>query len=304
MGAAELVRTGDGSCTLAHALHGETYHSRSGAWTQALERYARACCIGELARAREHAARPLWVLDLGTGLGFNAAAACAAACGAARELRIVSFERDAGLLAQLDALALAGAPLAGAGEIWHAPLRAALARALNERAVPLARAQLFGAPHELELAWVPIELAGADPRAQLALVLGDARETIARLPREPLFDAVFFDPFSPAREPELWTVPVLREIAQRMRPHAWLSTYSAAFAVRLAARAAGLRVGRGPRVGTKAEGTLASRALAPPPLEPRVERRLARALARLVHAAGPAPAADALLDGIPGGSPP
>lgn len=303
MNAAELVRTADGSCTLAHALHGETYHSRSGAWTQALERYARACRIAQRARATEESARAMCVLDLGTGLGFNAAAACAEASGATRALRIVSLERDRELLERLDELAeLAArtAPLAGEGEPWHAPVRAAIARALRASG---ARAR------SSELEQVPIELAPAEPgatsaRASLALVLGDARETLARLPSEPLFDAVFFDPFSPAREPELWSASLVREIALRMRPEAWLSTYSAAFAVRLVLRAAGLRVGRGPRVGTKAEGTLASRALAPPPLEPRVERRLARALARLEHAPGPAAAPDALLDGIPDPSPP
>jgi len=300
--AAELVRTADGSCTLAHALHGEAYHSRSGAWTQALERYARACCIAE--RAREIAeqartsrqpARALWVLDLGTGLGFNAAAACAEASSAACELRIVSLERDRELLERLGELAVRATPFAGEGERWHAPVRAAIARALGApTSSPLASAS------ELERSSLEIE----GTRARLALVLGDARATLARLPEDLLFDAVFFDPFSPAREPELWSVDVLREVARRMRPNAWLSTYSAAFAVRLAARAAGLRVGRGARVGTKAEGTLASRALEPPPLEPRVERRLARALARLVHVPGPGTAGAALLDGIPDGSAP
>ena len=43
-------RTADGSWTLAHGVHGETFHSLAGAWTQARERYAGACRMRERAR--------------------------------------------------------------------------------------------------------------------------------------------------------------------------------------------------------------------------------------------------------------
>jgi tRNA U34 5-methylaminomethyl-2-thiouridine-forming methyltransferase MnmC len=74
---------------------------------------------------------------------------------------------------------------------------------------------------------------------------------------------------------ELWEQGFLCEVARRMGPRAILSTYSSAFAVRLALRRAGLAVGLGPRVGRKATGTLASLEAALPPLEPRTARRLA-----------------------------
>ena len=61
-----------------------------------------------------------------------------------------------------------------------------------------------------------------------------------------------------------------------MAPGSWLSTYTASLAVRRGLKRAGLRVGRGPRVGAKAEGTLASPDLRPPPLTPRQERKLRR----------------------------
>ena len=102
------------------------------------------------------------------------------------------------------------------------------------------------------------------------MIEGSVRGTSA----EPLFDAVFLDPFSPSREPDLWQEPFLAAIADRMAPGARLSTYCARYSVRLGLARAGLHVGLGPRVGKKAEGTLASPQANLPPLASRVERRL------------------------------
>jgi hypothetical protein len=77
-----------------------------------------------------------------------------------------------------------------------------------------------------------------------------------------------------------------------------LSTYSAAVAVRAGLAAAGLELGRGPRVGAKAEGTLAVKGFAGgplavngfarlEPLAPRVARRVARRAAELRAARNP-----------------
>ena len=111
---------------------------------------------------------------------------------------------------------------------------------------------------------------------RLTLHVGDARETVTRVSGP--FDAVFLDPFSPAVEPDLWSPEFLRAIAERMGPEAWLSTYTASLAVRAGLAAAGLRVGPGPRVGEKAQGTLASPTLDPGPFDARTQRKLERRL--------------------------
>ena len=254
--------TEDGSWTLWNAALDEGCHSVAGAWQQATQRYAWAC------RLHERAGGSVQLLDVGTGLGLNLAAALAALEPGGAELHAVTLELDPEVVVRglelYERAELASGPWAR----WHAPVRRAL-RAALERA---ARRVPLGERHALELH------------------LGDARATLA----DPLvapgpFDAVFLDPFSPRRAGALWQEEFLAELARRMASGAWLSTYSASFRVRLALARAGLCVGRGPRVGRKGEGTLASPDLAPPALAPRIARRLLHRAREARAAAGFSP---------------
>jgi tRNA U34 5-methylaminomethyl-2-thiouridine-forming methyltransferase MnmC len=264
----EPVRTADGSYTVAHPAHGETCHSRHGAFEEARQRYALAC--GLAAWAGEHPGRPLRLLDVGTGLGWNLGAALEALGEA--PLVATSLELDVRVIRLggelLRAARARGEDVPPAFERAALALEAALAAAPDGKGGRGARCAPLGA-------------------GRLALFLGDARDTL-RLVDGP-FDAVFLDPFSRAREPELWEQGFLSGIAERMAPGSWLSTYSASFAVRCALARAGLFVGAGARVGSKAQGTLASPDRRPPPLDSRVSRRLERALSRGKSAKAPPP---------------
>jgi tRNA U34 5-methylaminomethyl-2-thiouridine-forming methyltransferase MnmC len=244
--------TADGSWTLWNEELDEGCHSSAGAWTQARQRYARACRLEQLTGPRAR------VLDVGTGLGLNLAAALEALAPRGVGLEAVTFEREPEVVERGLALYSRAELVAGPWERWHAPIRRALAAAL---ATP-GEAQTFEDPRGL-------------PHT-LTLQLGDARTTLARTAAAPRADAIFLDPFSPRRCPTLWEEDFLARLAQQLAPEGWLSTYSAAFRVRLALARAGLRVGLGPRVGTKSEGTLASPGLTPPSLPARLARRLAR----------------------------
>jgi tRNA U34 5-methylaminomethyl-2-thiouridine-forming methyltransferase MnmC len=251
-------RTADGSWTLAHPVHGEWCHSRAGAWSEAVERYVRPCRLGERIASGELGRVRL--LDVGTGLGVNVAAALDVTAPAGVALDVVSLEAHPDVIrATLSWFTRRADDGPGAGA--RAAVRSALAAGLAARGGPV---PLFG-PGAGE----------PGPAGSLRLLLGDARATIGGLAEERC-DAVFLDPFSPSREPALWEPGFLAQVARRLAPGSWLSTYSAAFAVRAALFAAGLRVGAGPPVGNKAEGTLASPDREPPALPRRVRERLAR----------------------------
>lgn len=242
-------RTADGSWTLRQRELDEACHSSAGAWLESLERYAVPCRLKQVASRQER----VRLLDVGTGLGLNIAAALHELEGCVGALDVVTLEIDRTVIEATLALATIGATHASERE--HAVVRAALSTALD--AASDGGAVALGA------------------NGTLRLLLGDARETLAQLPATlEAFDAVFLDPFSPRRAPELWSEAFLSDVARRMAPRAILSTYSAAFGVRRALAATGLRVGAGPRVGAKAEGTLASLTAELPALPERVTRRL------------------------------
>jgi chorismate dehydratase len=242
--------------TLREPRHGELCHDAAGAFTEARLRYAAA--VGLRQRARAEPGRTLELLDVGTGLGWNLAAALAALQGTGARLRATSLERDRELLVRVAALPRAAS---GFPERCHRALRTALGAALADP----------GRAVELVL----------DGRSvgELCLLLGDARASVGELPAG-RFDAVFLDPFSPRVAPELWSGPFLADVARCMAPDATLATYCAAARVRLELQRAGLRVARAPRVGRKAEGTLAGRRLELGPADARLQARLARRLGR------------------------
>jgi len=258
-----LVRTDDGSPTLRHGGHGEACHSTAGAWLEARERYAVQCRVRERALA-DPALRTRGVfrlLDVGTGLGLNLAAALEALDGSGLRLDAVSLELDPSVIARTLAL---DCETPAAVERWHAPVRRALQQALShgEGALPAEP--------------VPLEQDGRVV-GRLALVLGDARETLPRVELR-AFDAVFLDPFSPRVDPALWEAGFLAEVAGRMAPGSWLSTYTVSLGVRARLAASGLRVGPGARVGAKRSGTLASPDRDPGEFDARTARRLSRRL--------------------------
>ncbi len=86
------------------------------------------------------------------------------------------------------------------------------------------------------------------------LIMGDARETIKTVNEK--FDAVFLDPFSPKKLPELWTAGFFSEIRKRMKQGAVLSTFSCARMVRENLAAAGFKVVAGPCIGRRAPITI------------------------------------------------
>lgn len=239
--------TADGSSTLYSPEYDEDFHSRSGAWLEARERYVALC---EVARCAEQG--PVRILDVGFGLGWNLAWAVVTALAAPGNSRIsvVSLEKQPLPWGTLEPLYVDFPQAAGS---HGSRVRRAVRQLLAE--------------HHFE-----------DERISLQLVVGDAEQEIRGVSGP--FDCVFLDPFSPSRNPELWEAGFLQEIRRRTRVGGILSTYCAATAVKVALLRAGWQVGPGPRVGGKATGTLATHGVVGElpfaGLPPKEQRRLQR----------------------------
>lgn len=90
------------------------------------------------------------------------------------------------------------------------------------------------------------------------IILGDARDTVKQL-KDKYFDVVFYDPFSPKTQPEMWETKLFLEMYRVMKDSAILATYSCARMARENMSEAGLFYDDGPMVGRRGPGTLATK---------------------------------------------
>ena len=123
-----------------------------------------------------------------------------------------------------------------------------MARALDH--FPAARA----VADPLLAAWARDDTAFDLEPLQVRIVIGDARVTL------PLWtgraDAWFLDGFSPAKNPELWSEDLMRQVADHTAPGGSFATYTAAGHVRRSLAGAGFSVTRRPGHGHKRHMTV------------------------------------------------
>ncbi|MFO7710503.1 MAG: MnmC family methyltransferase [Candidatus Woesearchaeota archaeon] len=157
------------------------------------------------------------VLDFCFGLGYNTLAALAKT----HELRIIAVELDQGILEKI---------------------------------------QETEVPKEYREDYEKIRVAARDSyyyddKTVIKLFKGEASGIFTFI-KEPI-DRVLFDPFSPKKNPELWTYEVFRQLYDRMNQGGRLTTFSCARHVRDNLKEAGFRVEDGPVLGRKSPSTVA-----------------------------------------------
>ena len=94
-------------------------------------------------------------------------------------------------------------------------------------------------------------------RIKINIFLSDARYVIKEIDKK--YDAVFLDPFSPLKSPELYTLEFFLILKNLLKDDGVVLTYTSAAPVRSAMVHAGLYVGEGPLFGRKSGGTVASK---------------------------------------------
>lgn len=200
--------TSDGSFTFFSEEFGETFHSSQGAREEAFLKFVMATDLEN--QAQQDCLR---LLDVCYGLGYNTAAALETIWRVNPECQVQVY----GLELDETVPKAAIAPLLI--DSWSPRVQAVLrAIALN---------------HQCKL-----------PCLLGTLLIGDARQTIQQLCQQEFqADAIFFDPFSPHRCPQLWTVEFFKQIVRCLTPKGKLGTYSRSASVRSAMLEAGLCIG-------------------------------------------------------------
>ncbi len=187
---------------------GEAFHSRAGAKTEAFAKFAQATHLPQLAQRTS-----LRLLDVCYGLGYNTAAALELVW----QINPTCCIEVYGLEIDLSVPKAAIAPEFLSS--WSLDVQTVLKT--------LAQAQIY-----------------ESDRLQASLWIGDARHTIQSVIETGFqADAIFFDPFSPRRCPQLWTVEFFAQVARCLAPEGTLATYSRSASVRSAMQAVGFHIG-------------------------------------------------------------
>lgn len=206
--AQHLETTADGSYTFFSPDFQETFHSRGGARSEAIDKFVGAADLAQRAGGDR-----LVILDVCYGLGYNTAAALAVIWQVNPQCHVtlVGVEIDPSV------------PLAA--------LAPEILSLWSPAVVPVLRELAEKGTYISEI-------------CQARLHWEDARTTLPRLHQQGFrADAIFLDPFSPRRCPQLWTVEFLTHVAHCLAPEGKLTTYCRAAAVRSALQETGLVLG-------------------------------------------------------------
>lgn len=197
-----IAKTGDGSHTLYVPEIDEYYHSIYGAIQES--EYVFIKCGQEFS-----AANPVRIFEAGFGTGLNALLACISAEAGRRTVIYTSIEKH--------------------------PLPERIITSLNHAAMLGEEAKhWFELIHSCE--WNrPAEIT---KNFILHKICGD----LISDDLEGFYDLIFFDAFSPGRQPDIWAPEVIRKISRITVPGGIFMTYSAKGEVKRALRANGFRV--------------------------------------------------------------
>ena len=227
----ELVRLANGTFSIRLLANGETFHPVIGPMAEAEALYIRQLKLRERSTLEDKFV--IW--DIGSGAGGNVLTTLHGLKEVPAHLHIVSFDHTLGALRF--ALEHAG------------PLQFPVGfESLLEELLRTQRAEFrHGA---LRVSWgihvgdFPVALAGAGPDW-------------------PAPHAIFFDAFSPARNPAMWTLPLFENLFRRLNPQrpCALATYSRSTIPRVTLLLAGFFVGAGEPVAEKEETTIAANSL-------------------------------------------
>ena len=233
----KLVQLRNGTHAVHAASYDEKMHPGLGPAAEAEALYVRQLKIRE--RMQRHEGEFV-VWDVGLGAAANALTLLRLTHDLPCPLRIVSFDDTSGPLAFA---------LENAGTLGY------LHGYENQLAKLLQSQQVKFTDGPREVNW-QFHL------ADFPLLMADSRLKTQAV-RLPSPHAIFFDAFSPAKNPAMWTLPLFTNLFRRLDPArpCSLTTYSRSTLIRTTLLLAGFFVGRGVATGLKEETTVAANTL-------------------------------------------
>ena len=265
----QLVQLANGAQTLFSASYGEKLHPGLGPAAEAEQLYVRQLNICQ--RLKNHAGEfVIW--DVGLGAAANAIAALRATKKIPGQLRLVSFDNTREPLE----FALRNAAALGFLDGYEKQI----AELHREQRATFQNGKLK-VNWEFHLGDFPKLLGGSRRKeAQIINAENQLEPPYVGCYNLPPPHAIFYDAFSPAKNPAMWTLPVFENLFRALdpaRPCA-LTTYSRSTLLRVTLLLAGFFVGVGHASGLKEETTVAANRLdlLAEPLEARWLARAAR----------------------------
>ena len=226
-----IVRLPNGAYSLRSESYGETFHPVIGPAAEAQALYVDQL---KLAQRVADCSDDFIIWDVGLGGAANPLTFLNAVRDVAASVRVISFDYTTEPLG----LALKHSDVLKYIVGWETTLE----ELINERVAT------FSKPSGLKLHW---ELHLGDfPSLLSSHNSGDL----------PAPDAIFYDAFSPATNPAMWTLEVFSNLFKRLDPDrpCLMPTYSRSTMLRVTLLLAGFFVGRGHATGEKEETTIAS----------------------------------------------
>lgn len=222
-----LIKTEDGSFTFNSNIRNgksETMHTNHGAVTEAMEKFVKPAKLEEK--------NEINLLDICCGLGYNTATC------------IEYLNPDVKIYADLI-------------EISTETIASALFLDDHNNSFKIIKKVYEDKLYEdgtIQYKFYDEEI---PERINIDLYLDDARNVVKEFEGSKKYDAIFLDPFSPSKSPELFTEEFILILKNLLADDGVILTYTSAAPVRMAMINAGLHLGEGPSLG-RSGGTIAS----------------------------------------------
>ena len=227
-----FIRTDDDSYTLMsdkrESQDSETLHSKFGAFSEAYEKFVNPSNLLEIAQSK----KSIRVLDICSGIGYNTTA-------------LLTHLKDEDVEIEIDMVESSIETLA---TILFIP-NVSKAYGYVKKEVE---------SYLIEEGYLQFNkvISNVPDNIHINIHLCDARDFIKN-DAHGKYDAVFLDPYSPSKSPELYTVDFFSRIREFLEEYALILTYTAASPVRSALVHAGYHIGEGPTFH-RSGGTIAS----------------------------------------------